>query len=657
MGVTNLLPQLKDIQQQVSLADYKGKTLAVDAYGWLHRGLILCAQDLCLNKPTQSYITSVMKKVDMLRYFGVEPYLVFDGSPLPTKEATALERREKRRLAREAANNYVKMGNKKAAWKEFMKAAGVTPEMAKAIMVELDRKRVKYVVAPYEADPQMVYLEKIGLVDGILSEDSDLLVFGCKKLITKLNDHGGCVEIDRAQLCKLKTEYHKFSDSQWRSLAILSGCDYTKGIPGVGMKTAYNAVVKHVTWDAICDGLATSGKYATEDFMEEAAKADLAFQFSKVFNPVDLLITTLNDYPSDFDTSMELVELCCGRSLEPAIQIGICLGKLHPSTYEPLFSRELLLLRGPKTTTKASNPGNGVTPRSIESFFTVQKPVGIAMESQLQKSVKNHCDKSIKLSPNAKKLKRLVPKNENIAPGPSKFFSSLKPQLESMKQKLAEINLPKPALASSSLNAPFEAHSSFLTGDSEVPDESSSPLKAGYLGETVIQYLTDDDEDDDGCLSTSNSMVNSVAERPLFSSTLTKSSINLDSEPDEGYEHDIEESPIKMNKVVTSWRSQFLMKEAAETVSILSKSSQKLKVEKALKNKITKSELTISHGVTKFNRSVTSTSVEVVKSAVVKLNFLQRSQLSESEADSSFSQSTNKPSVNFKLLKFAFSGH
>lgn len=36
-------------------------------------------------------------------------------------------------------------------------------------------------VAPYEADAQLCFLEREGYVDGIITEDSDLLVFGCKQ--------------------------------------------------------------------------------------------------------------------------------------------------------------------------------------------------------------------------------------------------------------------------------------------------------------------------------------------------------------------------------------------------------------------------------------------------------------------------------------------
>lgn len=37
-------------------------------------------------------------------------------------------------------------------------------------------------MAPYEADAQLAYLMKAGIVQAIISEDSDLLVYGCQKV-------------------------------------------------------------------------------------------------------------------------------------------------------------------------------------------------------------------------------------------------------------------------------------------------------------------------------------------------------------------------------------------------------------------------------------------------------------------------------------------
>ena len=40
----------------------------------------------------------------------------------------------------------------------------------------------KVVVAPYEADAQLAYLVKEGIAHLVITEDSDLLAFGCAKV-------------------------------------------------------------------------------------------------------------------------------------------------------------------------------------------------------------------------------------------------------------------------------------------------------------------------------------------------------------------------------------------------------------------------------------------------------------------------------------------
>lgn len=43
-------------------------------------------------------------------------------------------------------------------------------------------KDIQYIVAPFEADAELAYLSTSGHVDAVLTEDSDLLAYGCKKL-------------------------------------------------------------------------------------------------------------------------------------------------------------------------------------------------------------------------------------------------------------------------------------------------------------------------------------------------------------------------------------------------------------------------------------------------------------------------------------------
>jgi exonuclease-1 len=46
---------LKTIQKPCHLKKFAGQTLAVDAYGWLHRGTVACSVDLVLDRPTRKY--------------------------------------------------------------------------------------------------------------------------------------------------------------------------------------------------------------------------------------------------------------------------------------------------------------------------------------------------------------------------------------------------------------------------------------------------------------------------------------------------------------------------------------------------------------------------------------------------------------------------
>lgn len=48
-----LLPLLKSIHRPCNLKKFEGKTIGVDAYGWLHRGTVACAMELAQGKQTR----------------------------------------------------------------------------------------------------------------------------------------------------------------------------------------------------------------------------------------------------------------------------------------------------------------------------------------------------------------------------------------------------------------------------------------------------------------------------------------------------------------------------------------------------------------------------------------------------------------------------
>lgn len=59
---------------------------------------------------------------------------------------------------------------------------------------------VRYVVAPYEADAQLGFLARNGHVDAVITEDSDIMLFGCSRVIFKLERDGTGQEVDLSEV-------------------------------------------------------------------------------------------------------------------------------------------------------------------------------------------------------------------------------------------------------------------------------------------------------------------------------------------------------------------------------------------------------------------------------------------------------------------------
>lgn len=120
----------------------------------------------------------------MLRSFRITPIMVFDGQNLPAKRQTEEKRREGRALARRKAAECLKLNKHAEARMNFVKAVDVTPDMALKLIKACRKQNIDCIVAPYEADAQLAFLNQREIVDFVITEDSDLLVFGCSKVST-----------------------------------------------------------------------------------------------------------------------------------------------------------------------------------------------------------------------------------------------------------------------------------------------------------------------------------------------------------------------------------------------------------------------------------------------------------------------------------------
>ncbi|KAJ4703742.1 Exonuclease 1 [Melia azedarach] len=286
MGIQGLLPLLKSIMKPIQIKDLEGCCVAVDTYSWLHKGALSCSRELCKGLPTSRHIEYCMHRVNLLRHYGVKPILVFDGGLLPMKieQENKRARARKENLAR--AIEHESEGNSCAAYEFYQKAVDISPSIAYELIQVLKQENVCYIVAPYEADAQMTFLAVSKQVDAVITEDSDLIPFGCPRIIFKMDKFGQGIEFQYSMLQKNRDlSFSGFTKQMLLEMCILSGCDYLQSLPGMGLKRAHALISKFKSYEKIIKHLKYSTVSVPPFYEESFRKAVLTFQHQRVYDP------------------------------------------------------------------------------------------------------------------------------------------------------------------------------------------------------------------------------------------------------------------------------------------------------------------------------------------------------------------------------------
>ncbi|XP_028087370.1 exonuclease 1 isoform X1 [Camellia sinensis] len=332
MGIQGLLPLLKSIMVPIHSKDLNGCSVAIDTYSWLHKGALSCSKDLCNAQPTSKHIDYCMHRVNLLRHYDVTPILVFDGGLLPMKseQETKRARARKENLAR--AIEHESNGNNAAAYKCYQKAVDISPSVAYELIQVLKQENVGYVVAPYEADAQMTFLAVSKMVDAVVTEDSDLIAFGCPRIIYKMDKFGQGVEF-RYSMLQQNSELNLtgFTKQMLLEMCILSGCDYLQSLPGMGLKKAHALVKKFKCHEKVIKHLKYSTVAVSPSYEESFKKAILTFQHQRVYDPTIEDIVHLSDLPDNVGDDLDFL----GPSIPQHIAKGIARGDIDPFTRMP----------------------------------------------------------------------------------------------------------------------------------------------------------------------------------------------------------------------------------------------------------------------------------------------------------------------------------
>ncbi|EPY51638.1 exonuclease I Exo1 [Schizosaccharomyces cryophilus OY26] len=528
MGIKGLLGFLKSSQTPSHVEEFSGKTLGVDGYVWLHKGVFTCAHELAFQKDTDKYIKYAIHQALMLQYYGVKPIVVFDGGPLPCKAPTEQKRKERREEAFKFAKKLWDEGKRSQAFTQFSHCVDVTPEMAAKLIAALKEHGISSIVAPYEADSQLVYLEKEKVIDGIITEDSDMLVFGAKRVLFKMDGFGNCVQIQREDLFKKQeVDLRMLSDEKFRHMSIFSGCDYTDGIAGMGLKTALRYIIRYPDPRAAIRAMRLDKSLKVPiAFEKEFLLADLAFQHQRVYCPKLKRIVHMS--PISRELSPE-EDAYIGPFIEDQIAIAIAEGRFDPVTKSAFTEKNTMTnFNSPrKENYTESTKRKGITKTDISTFFmgtrppnkrpkkiasmtcipSQERPMDKFLPSQKQESVDsltkgeggneqmktpqreplssvNTASEPRRFDKSLSDVSHLVRKSENIPPftapgGCSKYFAQKQPDEKnvinerSLKDEKENISIASPS------PAPKSWFSSFSYETSTTPRPSTPLSKIG----------------------------------------------------------------------------------------------------------------------------------------------------------------------------------
>ena len=220
-----------ELANELSVELMKKPKILIDGYVILHKYAIGYAEPIVKNENMlpKEMIMSIINYIGSIEQAGFDICIVFDGRPNNLK----FETNQKRKQIREEALE-------KHEWKSAVK---ITAEHVNILInvIKVLMPKWEYMIAPFEADSQLAYLEKIEYGDVIYTVDTDVIIYGAKRVIIK--DQKGILQYYKRYSQPANGDIrlvNQLPDYKLFLIPALVGCDYFKGIYGIGIKHAMN---------------------------------------------------------------------------------------------------------------------------------------------------------------------------------------------------------------------------------------------------------------------------------------------------------------------------------------------------------------------------------------------------------------------------------
>ncbi|XP_061207174.1 flap endonuclease GEN homolog 1 isoform X2 [Neopsephotus bourkii] len=209
MGVTNLWQILEPVRQPISLTSLKGKTLAVDLSLWVCEAQTVKNMIGVVTKP---HLRNIFFRISFLTSMGIKLVFVMEGEA-PRLKADTLSKRNEMRYGPSTK----------------VRAARTGRSVFKAILKEclelLECLGVPWVQAAGEAEAMCACLNEEGLVDGCITNDGDVFLYGAQTVYRNFAMNAKDPHLDCYTMSSIKEKLGCDRESLI-GLAILLGCDY-----------------------------------------------------------------------------------------------------------------------------------------------------------------------------------------------------------------------------------------------------------------------------------------------------------------------------------------------------------------------------------------------------------------------------------------------
>jgi flap endonuclease-1 len=209
----------------ISMTQLSGKKIAVDISIYLYK---FVSED--------SLIENIYLMLAIFRHYNIIPLFVFDGKPPAEKNELLLQRLAEKKAAEKEFNKLKTNLEYDSNMDEYEKHEIINKmDILKKKFVYISKNQIDdvkrlitnygmtYCQAPREADELCVMLVIKGLVWGCLSEDMDMFVYGCPRVLRYLSlmNHTFVLYDTKKILNKLD-----FNQNELREICIISGTDY-----------------------------------------------------------------------------------------------------------------------------------------------------------------------------------------------------------------------------------------------------------------------------------------------------------------------------------------------------------------------------------------------------------------------------------------------